>query len=183
MRDWFHHGRLLVGALTLGLCLGGCAGQRDQELRLSEELARSRAEASFQQARVAQLELRLSGLEQRAGSRPEPRTPEQPELLHRLDRLIALSERLLAEPARAAPAAENVAPQAATTQGSSSTATGSLPPAPSEEGQLRALVERLRGRPGRLNGVLTRQQNEALRVLTKPERQLDSENPWAASFY
>jgi len=182
MQDRFLQRLSLVGAVALCLGLGGCAGQRDQELRLSEELGRARAEASFQQARVAQLELRLSGLEQRVVSRPELRAPEQPELLNRLDRLIELNERLLAEQTRVAPAAENVAPTNATTQGSASAANGSLGPTPSDEEQLRALVERMRGHPGRLNGVLTREQNDALRFLTKPERQLDSENPWAA-FY
>jgi hypothetical protein len=194
-----------VGALCLGMV--GCAGQRDDSLRLSEELGRARANAEWQQARAAEFEARMSRLEQRVAASVSARQPDDRELLHRLDRLIAMNERLVAERSAAALPGSGVAsngpPPAAAVPASSVVPNGTpaaraLPPtattitsdgasspsasSPSEEQQLRALVERLRGRPGSLHGGLSREQEEALRVLTRPERQLDVANPWQAIY-
>jgi hypothetical protein len=89
--------------------------------------------------------------------------------LLRLDRLIELNAKLVAE--RAAPPTPTPI-------------TNSVEaPAASDEQQLRALVERMRGRPGRPHGGLSREQEAALRVLTQPERKLDTEQLLPASFY
>jgi len=180
MRDRSHWALSLLGVMALCLGSGGCAAQRDQELRLSEELGRARADATWEHAHSAELEARLSRIEQRLVANPEPRSSEQRELLTRLDRVLALNERMLAERAPAPPAAASPSLPATPT---SSVATNTPAAASSDEDQLRALVERTRGRPGRRNGVLTREENDALRVLTKPERQLDVDNPWPANFY
>lgn len=109
----------------------------------------------------------MSRLEQRAGAALIDRRAEDRELVNRLDRLMAMNERLLAEHAPApVPAAEPT-----------------LSPTLSPEQELRALVERLRGHPGSPHGGLTREQEGALRVLMRPERTLDTENPWPAAFY
>jgi hypothetical protein len=182
MRDWFQAGLTLLGSVGLCVCMSGCAVEHDGQLRLSEELGRARAEAAWQGARAAELELRLSRLEQRAATSAGSRSSEQRELLKRLDRVIELNESLLAERAQASLAAANT-PPAAPTPNVSTAANASLTTTPSPEEQLRALVERMHGHQGRFHGALTREQNEALRLLTKPERQLDSENPWPAQFY
>jgi hypothetical protein len=155
-------GRTLIGALALGVALVGCAGQHDESLRLSEELGRARADAAWQQGRAAALESRVARLEQR-GTAASDRRAEDRELLNRLDHLLELNQRLLAERA-AVPAATSE-------------------PTFTPEQELRAVVERLRGNPGSPHGGLTREQEGALRVLTRPERKLDSENPWPAAFY
>jgi len=169
MRYRVHQGLSAFGAAALCVALAGCASQHDESLRLSEELGRARADAAWQQARAADLEARMSRLEQRAGVALIDRRAEDRELINRLDRLIAMNERLLAEPTPApapTPAAEP-----------------KLGPTLSPEQELRAVVERLRGHPGSPHGGLTREQEGALRVLMRPERTLDTENPWPAAFY
>jgi len=169
MHGSLHRGRLLLAATTLGLALAGCASQHDESLRLSEELGRARADAAWQQAHAAALEARMSRLEQSAAVASSTRHPEDRELLNRLDRLLAMNERLLAD--HKEPTTSSVEPSAS-----------SASPL-SQEDELRALVERMRGRPGRPNGGLTREQEAALRVLTRPERKLDTESLWPAAFY
>jgi hypothetical protein len=182
MRHALYKSLWLLAAGGLGLSASACVGQRDQELRLSEELGRARANAAWQEARVAELDARLSRLEHPLASPPADAHLLQP----RLDRLIAQNERLLAErptacvAAPAAPATPHGA--GASTSRTSSTSTSATADTGDTqstlEEQLRTLVERLRGHRDRFRGPLTREQNEALRVLLKPERQLDSENPW-----
>ena len=163
MRRLFHAGSSLLGATAFCIALAGCASQHDDSLRLSEELGRARADAAWQRARAAALESRMSRLEQRAGVPVSDRLAEEGELLNRLDRLLAMNERLLAAHTDAR------VPASA--------------PTLSAEQELRAVVERLRGHPGSPRGGLTREQEGALRVLTRPERTLDTENPWPAAFY
>ena len=173
MRDWWHRGLLSIGAGALGLALAGCASQHDDSLRLSEELGRARADAAWQQARAAALESRMSRLESAAAVLSAAQANDR-ELVSRIDRLLEQNARLLAEhrptPARSEPSAAPSAPP--------SERAATL----SEEDQLRALVERMRGRPGVPHGGLTREQEAALRVLTRPERKLDTEKLWPA-FY
>ncbi|MEI9937567.1 MAG: hypothetical protein WDO69_10140 [Pseudomonadota bacterium] len=181
MRGWFQRGRFLL--LSSALCAGmvGCAAQHDDSLRLSEELGRARANEAWQQARAAELESRLSRLEQRAAVSLSAQRAEDRELSSRLERLIQLNERLLAERAVApVPGAAASAPVAAS---AARTAVTSAAPMASDEQQLRALAERMSGRPGSPRGGLTREQESALRVLTRPARKLDTENPWPAAFY
>jgi len=149
---------------------------------LSEELGRARADAAAQQARAQALESRMSRLENAALSASG--RAEERALLNRLDRMLDLNERLLAERAASA----NVAPssndpQSATSAPSASPASASAESPLSEEEQLRELVVRMRGRAGRPHDGLTREQEAALRVLTQPERKLDTENLWPAAFY
>ena len=153
--------------LVLSGALVGCAAQHDDALRLSEELGRARADAAAQQARAAALESRLSRIEQRQAM-SEPRADTR-ELLGRLDRLLELNQRLLAE---------HAGPPTGSTESAQPTA-----PALSDEEQLRALVERMRGRPGRPHGGLSREQEAALRLLIQPERKLDTDELMPASFY
>jgi len=167
MVGWRGRCRASLGVLVLGGALIGCAAQHEDALRLSEELGRARADAAAQQARAAVLESRLSRIEQRqAISEPQADTRE---LLARLDRLLELNQRLLAE--RSPP------PTASTESAQPAT------PALSDEEQLRALVERMRGRPGRPHGGLSREQEAALRLLSQPERKLDTDDLLPASFY
>lgn len=187
MRGWFHQGRSLLGAAALCAGVAGCAAQHDDSLRLSEELGRARAEASWQQAHAAELESRMSRLEQRAGLATSAQRGEDRELLYRLDRLIALNERLLAERAAASAPTGSSVPNSTPAPASlrpTATSTGSAGGAAlSPEQELRALVERMRGRQGSPHGGLSHEQEEALRVLTRPERKLDADNPWATAIY
>lgn len=171
MRHPLHQCLSALGTAALCVALAGCASQHDESLRLSEELGRARADAAWQQARAAELEARMSRLEQRAGMALVDRRAEDRELVNRLDRLMAMNERLLAE--------RNPAPVPAAEPTLSPTPS----PIPNPEQELRALVERLRGHPGSPHGGLTREQEGALRVLMRPERTLDTENPWPAAFY
>lgn len=154
----------MFGAGALCLSLSACAGQRDHELRLAEELGRARADAAWHAARTAEMEARLTRLEQRLQTASTASTPRDSDVQSRLEYLITLNERLLS--------AQSVTPAAAEPT-TLTAATSSTP-----EEQLRALVEQLRGRPGRFKGPLTREQNSALRLLLTPERQLDAQNPW-----
>jgi hypothetical protein len=171
MRHWLCKSLWLLAAGGLELSVSACVGQPDQGGRLSEELSRARANAAWQGARVAELESRLSQLERRLGSPPaEPRL-----LQNRLDRLIAQNERLLTERPAACPAA-SASPSTPNTWSASPSPTANTPSTLEE--QLRPLVERLRGPHDRFKGPLTHEQNEALRILLKPERRLDLKNPW-----
>jgi len=192
MRGWAELGRTLLGAIALSALVAGCATQRDDSLRLSEELGRAHADSAWQRARAAELEARMSQLEQRSGAAQTMQRNQDRDMLNRLERLIEMNERLLAEHATPAPlAAASTAPVPAPAPApvtapapASATKTAATPaPALSDEQALRELVERLRGRPGRPHGGLTREQEQALRVLLQPERTLDTENPWPAAFY
>jgi len=156
-----------MAVFVVGASSVGCAAQHDESLRLSDELARARAEAVTEQARAAALESRIARLEQRAPATPA--RPETAELSSRLDRLIELNERLLAE--RTALPAERTAPPASRSASGDAAATKLT-----DEQRLRALVERMRGRPGRPHGGLSREQEAALRVLIQPERKLDTDD-------
>ncbi|HYQ00294.1 MAG TPA: hypothetical protein VER96_16575 [Polyangiaceae bacterium] len=177
MRGAGHLGQLLLGAAAL-LGLGGCAGQQAESLQLSEELGRARADAAWQRSRVAEFEERMSRLEQRAGVAQSMQRADERALLSRLERLIAINERLVAERAAAQPPAQS--PASSDAKAAQAVPTQSTA---DDEQALRALVERLRGHPGSPHGGLSREQEEALRVLTRPERVLDTENPWPATFY
>jgi len=172
-----------------GLCLGmaGCAAQHDDSLRLSEELGRARADAAWQAARAAQLEARMLRLEQRTATAPSARPAEDRELLARLDRLIEINQRLLAERATPALPVDGAARKGTTVPTTPPPAAASTTSGDalmlSQEQELRALVERMRGHRGSPHGGLTREQENALRVLTRPERTLDGGNPWTTAIY
>jgi len=173
MRGWFDAGRTLLGTMVLGGLLSGCAAQHDEALRLSEELGRAQANAAAQQARAAALESRVSRIEG-AALFANSRQSENRELLNRLDRLVALNEKLIAE--RATPPSAAFAPGTPTSAAPSPAPIAEVASATlSDEEQLRALVIKMRGREGRLHDGLTREQDAALRVLTQPERKLDTE--------
>lgn len=176
MRGSFDAGRTWLGTMVLGGLLSGCAAQHDEALRLSEELGRARADAAAQQARAAALESRMSRLEG-AALFANGRQPENRELLNRLDRLVALNEKLLVE--RATPPSAAVSPSPAPSPAPTAEVASTL----SDEEQLRALVVRMRGRAGRPHDGLTRDQEAALRLLTQPERKLDTEAFWPAALY
>ena len=186
MPSWFCRGRLLVGAAALGLGGAGCAAQQGDSLRVSEELGRARADAAWQQARAAELESRILRLEQQTNATVSARAADERALARRLDRLLEMNERLLAEraatPVSASPPALPVtSPPAVTASPTSHAAAGAN--LLSDEQELRALVLRLRGRADSPHGGLTREQEAALRVLTRPERTLDAENPWPSAIY
>ena len=198
MTGWLQDGRSLLGAAALCLGMAGCAAQHDDSLRLSEELGRARADAAWQLARAAELESRISRLEKGAANAPlSAQRPEDRALLARLDHMIELNERLLAERAQASLPNAGSAPKgtpAPTALPPSSSPPSTLPASASnavpsdaamtnQEQALRALVERMRGHQGSPHGGLSREQENALRVLTRPERPLDTENPWLPAFY
>ena len=187
MRDWVRQGQSLLGVAALCSGMVGCAAHRDDSLRLSEELGRARAEAAWQEARAAQLEARMLRLEQRTVTSQLARPAEDRELLTRLDRLLELNQRLLAEHAAPAPPVDSAAQQGGKLPAPLPPAAASPASAEaltlSQEQELRALVVRMRGHRGSPHGGLTREQENALRVLTRPERTLDRENPWPTAFY
>lgn len=170
----------MLGAAALTALVAGCATQRDDSLRLSEELGRARANSAWQQARAAELESRMLQLEQRTATAQTTERAEARQLLLQLQRLLELNQRQLAQHATA-PLPASSAPSAPPASATKTAASGA--PGLSDEQALRALVEHLRGRPGSPHGGLTREQENALRVLTRPERKLDTENPWPAAFY
>ena len=167
----------MLGAAALCFGLFGCAAEHDETAHLSDELARARADAVVQQARATELEARLSRLEQQNAA---ARSTDEHKLLSRVDRLLDMNERLLAAREAQTPADAHAAPPAPAPPNGSAPADAQ---AANEEQQLRALVERMRGRPGSLRGGLTLEQENALRVLLRSERKLDSENPLLPAFY
>lgn len=194
MRSWICRGRLLVGVAALGLGGAGCAAQHGDSLRVSEELGRARADAAWQQARAAELESRISRLEQQTSATVSAQGADERALARRLDRLLEMNERLLAEraatpvpaslpalPVASTPALPVASAPAATASPTSSATAGA--DLLRDEQELRALVLRLRGRADSPHGGLTREQEAALRVLIRPERTLDTENPWPTAIY
>ncbi len=185
----------LFGATVLCVGLSGCAMQHDDTLRLNEELARARGESAWQQTRAAELESRIARLEQRTGEANGARSAEELKLLSRLDHLLEMNERLIAERAAAPAPGASATPPPNVSAALSALSQKTSAPAPvassdasealtqSQEQQLRALVESMRGHPGSPHGGLTREQEAALRILMRPERKLDTENPWPAAFY
>jgi hypothetical protein len=187
MQGWLHRGGSVLGAMAFCFAIVGCAAQHGDSLRLSEELGHARADAAWEKAHAAELESRIARLEQRSAVTLSVQRTEDRELWSRLDRMISLNERLLAERAAPRPSAGSAVPPQAgamvpTASSAVSTASRATPTL-SQEQELRSLVERMRGRPGSPHGGLTREQEDALRVLLRPERTLDSENPWPPAFY
>jgi hypothetical protein len=148
--------------ITSSLCalLTGCAhGSAEAPLLL--ELERSRTQAAEERARIAELETRLSQLEQR------PRVDTSSwRVADKLDRLISLQRQLL----------ERVE------QGQDKNEAGPICGAgpddqASFDDQLAHLLERLRSEPPPWRGGLSREKREALRVLMRQDRTLDTRNP------
>ncbi len=183
MHGWLHRGRALFGAAALCIAISGCAAQHDDSLRLSEELGHARADAAWQGARAAEFESRMSRLEQRADALLSAQRAEDRLLANRLDRLIAMNERLLAERGAGTPPVGGIGPNEATAAPRLHPIATSVRSTLCQEQELRALVERMRGSPGSPHGGLSREQEDALRVLTRPERKLDTESPWSTAIY
>jgi hypothetical protein len=142
-------------ASSLSLLLGGCAhGSAEAPLLL--ELERSRTQAAEERARVAELEARLVRLEQR------PRSDTNSwRVADKLDRLISLQRQVL----------ERVEHER-----DSSAARGQDDDEGTFEEQLARLMERLRTEPPPWHGF-SREKREALRVLMRQDRTLDTDNP------
>jgi hypothetical protein len=125
-------------------------------------------------ARIATLEARLARLEESADVSATPRPSVDQRILERMDRLIdfsqrvLLSERFLPPQLEAAPTRESAPAQA--------TRCGDAADDPREE--LRRLVERMYGGSSGFRGGLSVEQSEALKLLLRPERSLDTHNPW-----
>ena len=182
----------LLGAVLSAA--SGCIAQPDDTLRVHEELGRARAAAAWQQAHAAQLEAQTAVLESRI-SRLErttddnrSRSGEESQLLSRLERLLEVNERLLAE--RGAPPASGVpAPagqKAVTTTPALATRTAALDNeaiTPGQARQLRVLLESILASPDDAHRVLTREQENALRLLVRSGRKLDTQNPWPTELY
>jgi hypothetical protein len=176
-------GSSALWAVAACIGLAACGGQRDQELRLSEELGRARADAAWHEARAAELGVRVSQLEQRVASDTANRVARERELESRLDRMTALQERVVASAPERQPPPATVTEKVAPPLESKAETESARETESALEAELRSTIERLRGEPGRFNRPLTRRQSAALRVLLKPERQLDSENPWQEPWY
>lgn len=137
------------------LLLGGCAhGSAETPLLL--ELERSRTQAAEERARVAELEARLVRVE----ARPRSDTNSW-RIADKLDRLIALQRQVL----------QRIEHER--------DATGTRDPIDDDgsfEEQLGRLMERLRSDPPPWHGF-SREKREALRVLMRQDRTLDTDNP------
>jgi hypothetical protein len=150
-----------LAAVGLSSLLTGCAhGSAEAPLLL--ELERSHAQAAEERARVAELELRLGRLEQR------PRTDSNSwRVADKLDRLISLQRQLL----------ERVEQAQDKDSSSPTRSNGVGDDEESFEEQLGRLLERLRSEPPPWHGGLSREKREALRVLMRQDRALDTQNP------
>jgi hypothetical protein len=97
-----------------------------------------------------------------------------------LNALLAVNQRLLEEVEAArerAVVAE--AQKASDPEVGTEPAPTDLPSLVSREERLRRIVHELHGKAGRFRGGLSLEQSEALRVLLKNERDLDTANPWS----
>jgi hypothetical protein len=188
-----HSLRSRLGAAVLSVAASGCIAQPEDTLRVHEELGRARAEAAWQQAHAAQLQAQAAALEsrlsrlERTSDGDANRNNEASQLLSRLDRLLDMNERLLAERA-VAPAPGDPAPagvKAPLAPAVVATKTAALDDAltPSQEQRLRALVASVLAQSGNAHGGLTREQENALRLLMRAERKLDTQNPWPGALY
>lgn len=147
--------KALLVAATLPLLLGGCAhGSAEAPLLL--ELERSRTQAAEERARVAELEARLMRLEQR------PRSDTNSwRVADKLDRLIALQRQML---------------ERLEHERDPGTLRGADDDQEGFEDQLARLLQRLRSEPPPWHGF-SREKREALRVLMRQDRTLDTDNP------
>jgi hypothetical protein len=143
-------------ASSLSLLLGGCAhGSAEAPLLL--ELERTRTQAAEERARVAELEARLVRVEQR------PRSDTNSwRIADKLDRLIALQRQVLQRLEHERDSGSDARDGDGDQEGF--------------EQQLARLLERLRSEPPPWHGF-SRQKREALRVLMRQDRTLDTVNP------
>jgi hypothetical protein len=147
-------------ASSLAWLLTGCAhGSAEAPLLL--ELERSRTQTAEERVRTAELETRLSRLELR------PRSDTNSwRVADKLDRLISLQRQLL----------ERVE-SGTDREGDDAACSAGLDERGSFEDQLSRLLERLRSEPPPWRGGLSREKREALRVLMRQDRALDTQNP------
>lgn len=160
--------RALVGLLCFAALTGACAAPHANQGPLLLEVERLREENRETRLRARELEMRLSGLEQRAAV-----TTANEEVVQRLDRLIALNAGVLvhvgAEPARELPSTALPADEGELAE---------YEPRSSAEARLLQIFERMRRDQTAWGGGLSREQREALRILLREERKLDGRNPW-----
>lgn len=161
--------------------LSGCVGQHDSELRWSEQLGEARAEAALQRARALELSEHLARLAERVSASSSLQAHTNRALMERLDQLVLQNQRLIA--AQSARDAAQATATAGAVEPAEPEASLSEAREASPESELRALVERWRAQAGWHEKPLTREQNQALRVLLKPERKLDSEVLWPGGWY
>lgn len=166
----------LTSLVFTSLAGSGCAAHGSGQAVSALEPAQ--LERRAEQARVARLEARLTEFERAQARRDQAEIINaQRQVIERLDRLIALNEKVLeqerpdsqateAEPAQAAPAQVEATPRAPFETGLSF------------KEKLKALMDELRDDPSPWRGGLSPEQNQALRVLLRPERSLDANNPW-----
>jgi hypothetical protein len=155
-------------ALTAALASTlGCARAASREDRLLAELESVRAEAAAQSARVALLEQKLTEFEKRRVP-----TPGQREFERKLDRLVELNERLLerAQPASLEPSVTPAGEGPALASEASFATTADNP-------RLEVLG-RLQDVPRSEGARMSFERRQALRVLQKRERVLDTQNPY-----
>jgi hypothetical protein len=130
---------------------------------------------------VAELEARLVVIERDVVTSKRAQATRDAPVLARLDHLIRVNERAL----QRAP----MASEPATGPGPTGPALSSSQPAPAAkddscgeglppEEQLEHLVRRLHGHSSGWRGGLSLEQNQALRVLLRRERELDADSPW-----
>jgi hypothetical protein len=152
---------VFAASLLAALSQVGCASPH----------ASSAVEAENPAARVAELEDRIRDLERREASANACRSGAlKPEERRVLAELVATNQRLLSELSQEGPIS---------TQDSVASFPTSAPPAPESvptRERLEQLLEEFRGEPLDQSG-LSRERREALRVLLRRERTLDT-NPW-----
>jgi hypothetical protein len=155
--------------LAVALPLGCARAARDDELMA--EVQSLRAESAAERARVASLEQKLSDLEQQRSD-----AARQNEVLRKLERLVELNEQLLKRGQPAVPATAEAPAADATSSPLPSDASFSTR---AEGDQLNETLERLRSMPLSDHGPMSLERRQALKVLLRRERPLDTQNPWA----
>jgi hypothetical protein len=129
---------------------------------------------------VARLEARLAELERAQARRDRTEMAnEQHEVIARLDRLIALNEQVLEREQSLSRALVPGVSKGSAEEREPITRT-SLMSGLSFKEKLKALMLELRDDPSPWRGGLSPEQNQALRLLLRPERPLDSTNRWRA---
>lgn len=162
--------RPLLSSLFTALLLAGCGASTRHEDRLLSALEQANARAAEDKAKIEMLEARLSRVEEQATQQSQQANSSgEKAALEKLDHLIALNQELLLQ------RATGTRPEAQA-QGATSAACEDDAASPRE--QLQRLVTRLYGSSSGFRGGLSVTQSQALRVLLRPERSLDGNNPW-----
>lgn len=170
----FKSARAAGGLVLLSLLLGACARSVSPD-GVQIELAEARARAAEQRVRIAELEARLVEVERRTQNHTADAQRGEDDTKQMLSKLLLASERLTAEVVKqrecSAPAVDA---RSAALDGFEFSSAG---PALDRE-RFERVLELLRGYPLDYRSGISRQRREALRVLLRRDRAIDTNNPW-----